>query len=202
MPLVAPLLRLVMVLLNVYETFKVLKMPQPSTRHGGKPSVRAISQRKRDMKGCLTVWIVWCCLTLYERVIEGIVSLFIPFYDELKSLILVFLILTRARSAEPIFLHLIRPVLKPYTPTLDMILDLSCMFGDIAYLVVTTPIRHAQAWWYQKPLDSETEPDVQEPQTKFSSASNPPSTADPHITIKKAASSTVRINYTSFAMQF
>jgi receptor expression-enhancing protein 5/6 len=34
---------------------------------------------------------------MYERMLEGIICLFIPFYDEIKSLVLLFLILTRAR---------------------------------------------------------------------------------------------------------
>ena len=34
---------------------------------------------------------------MYERTLEGIICLFIPFYDEVKSLSLLFLILTRAR---------------------------------------------------------------------------------------------------------
>ena len=58
MPLVVPILRLVMLFLNVYESFKTLKAPTRSAR-SGQPTVRAVSQRKRDMKGCLAVWVVW-----------------------------------------------------------------------------------------------------------------------------------------------
>lgn len=116
MPLFVPILRLVMLFLNIYESYKTLRKPKPSPRHSGQPSVRALSQRKRDMKGCLAVWLVWvhvstvlciflepnicsiqCTLATYERMVEGIVSLFIPFYDEFKSMALLFLILTRAR---------------------------------------------------------------------------------------------------------
>jgi len=66
MPLFVPVLRLAMLFLNVYDSYKVLKMPPPSARSGGRPSQRALSQRKRDMKGCLAIWIVWvrqCPLT-------------------------------------------------------------------------------------------------------------------------------------------
>ena len=59
MPLITPVLRLAYVFLNVFETFKTLRLPPPSARNGGKPSVRAMSQRKRAMKGCITVWLVW-----------------------------------------------------------------------------------------------------------------------------------------------
>ncbi|KAF8874357.1 hypothetical protein BD779DRAFT_1397939, partial [Infundibulicybe gibba] len=147
MPLVVPALRLAMLFLNVYESFKIMKTPPPSARNGGRPSVRALSQRKRDMKGCLAVWIVWCSFTLYERLAEGIVSIFIPFYDEIKCLGLLFLIMTRARGAEPIYLHVIRPLVKPYTSTLDASLDLFCMFGDMAFLILFTPFRVARTWW-------------------------------------------------------
>src|ERR1700712_4449659 len=105
MALIVPILRLMMLLLNIYDTFKVLKLPRPSARNSGQRTVRALSQRKRNMKGCLAVWIVWvrlsarprnvhtltyqqCCFMIYERMVEGIVSLFIPFYDEVKSLVL------------------------------------------------------------------------------------------------------------------
>jgi receptor expression-enhancing protein 5/6 len=54
-------LRLAMLFFNVYDSYKILKLPPPSGQNKGKPSLRAMSQRKRDMKGCLAVWIVWVC---------------------------------------------------------------------------------------------------------------------------------------------
>ncbi|KAJ7462079.1 hypothetical protein FB451DRAFT_1562647 [Mycena latifolia] len=148
MALGVAILRLAMLLLNIYETMKVLKYPRPSARNSGQPTIRALSQRKRSMKGCLAVWIVWCCFMLYERMAEGIVSLFIPFYDEFKSLVLLFLILTRARGAEPIFLHIIRPLLKPYTSTVDAIFDVARMFGDIGFLLATYPFHIVSDWFH------------------------------------------------------
>ncbi|KAJ7628093.1 hypothetical protein B0H17DRAFT_552708 [Mycena rosella] len=149
MALGVAILRLAMLFLNIYETMKVLKRPRPSPRNSGQPTIRALSQRKRNMKGCLAVWIVWCCFMLYERMAEGIVSLFIPFYDEVKSLVLLFLILTRARGAEPIFLHIIRPLLKPYTSTVDALFDVARMFGDIAFLLAAYPFHVVSAWWHE-----------------------------------------------------
>ncbi|KAF9462006.1 hypothetical protein BDZ94DRAFT_1195247 [Collybia nuda] len=168
MPLVVPILRLAMLFLNVYDSYKTLKFPPPSARNGGQPSQRAISQRKRDMKGCLAVWIVWSCVITYERLAEAIISIFIPFYDEFKSLALLFLIMTRARGAEPIFLHIIRPLLKPYTATLDICLDFVCMIGDIIFALVTLPLQPVLSWWqksvslYGGALDSEVESPVVE----------------------------------------
>ena len=73
MPLVVPVLRLAYVFLNIFDTFKVLRLPPPSARNGGQPSARAMSQRKRAMKGTMTVWMVWvstvrsCDMNQYER---------------------------------------------------------------------------------------------------------------------------------------
>ena len=113
MGVVVPVLRLLFVSLNVYETFKTLKAPPPSSRNGGHPTVRALSQRKRAMKGCLAVWLIWVrahapsivhlldvkqfCYALYERTADRIVGIFIPFYNEIKSIVILFFILTRAR---------------------------------------------------------------------------------------------------------
>lgn len=56
---IVPIFRLAYLFLNIYDTFKVLKIP-PS-RNGGPPSLRAMTQRKRDMKGIMTIWTVWVC---------------------------------------------------------------------------------------------------------------------------------------------
>ncbi len=118
MGIVVLALRSYLVFQNVFITFKTLKRPPPSSRNNGQPSIRALTQRKRDMKGCMAIWIVWvshvplvsnkpltrlfkCCLALYESFVERIVWIFIPFYDELKSVVLIFLILTRARVCTP-----------------------------------------------------------------------------------------------------
>ncbi|KAK0207025.1 hypothetical protein DFS33DRAFT_1318531 [Desarmillaria ectypa] len=149
MPLFVEILRHMILFQNTFDTFKTLKLPPPSrsSRNGGLPSARALQQRKRDMKGCLAVWIVWCCFMTYERLLEGIFSLFIPFYDEVKALTLLFLLVTRARGAEPIYLHVIRPLLKPYTASVDALLDLVRMFGDIMFVLSAFPIRYIHAWW-------------------------------------------------------
>ena len=59
MPLIVPILRLAYVFSNVFETFKTLRPAPPSSRNNGQPSLRALSQRKRAMKGCMAVWLCW-----------------------------------------------------------------------------------------------------------------------------------------------
>ncbi|TFY76887.1 hypothetical protein EWM64_g7126 [Hericium alpestre] len=154
MGLIVLTLRSYLVFQNIYQTFKTIKRPPPSARNNGQPSVRAMTQRKRDMKGCMSIWIVWCCLASYEAVVEGIISIFIPFYDEIKSIILVFFILSRARGAEPIYLHVVRPLVKPYVATLDSLLDMVHNLGDFAILVACIPLYPVIAWWRRhNPVD-------------------------------------------------
>ncbi|OBZ70118.1 hypothetical protein A0H81_09657 [Grifola frondosa] len=147
MPLIVPALRLVYTFLNIFETFKTLKVPPPSSRNNGQSSIRALSQRKRAMKGCLTVWIVWCSFLAYERTLDSVVGLFIPFYDEMKSLFILFFMLTRARGSEPIFLHIIRPLVKPYSAPVDAVLDGAHSLGEFITLVFAVPVEFVMGYY-------------------------------------------------------
>ncbi|KAI0722352.1 hypothetical protein C8T65DRAFT_600249 [Cerioporus squamosus] len=163
MPLVVPVLRLAYVFLNVFDTFKTLRLPPPSARNGGQPSARAMSARKRAMKGCMTVWVIWACFTLYERWIETFVWLFVPFYSELKSLFILFFILTRAKGAEPVFLHVIRPLIKPYSGILDALFDALASFGDLFVLVASIPVNYVLGFYHR--WTSALDPPHADPQT-------------------------------------
>ncbi|EPQ59039.1 hypothetical protein GLOTRDRAFT_136023 [Gloeophyllum trabeum ATCC 11539] len=147
MPLIVPALRLTVLFMNVWETFKTVKPPRPSSRNNGQPSARAMTQRKRNMKGCLAVWVVWCCFALYEATLDGIVGIFIPFYDEIKALLLLFLLLARAKGAEPIYLHVLRPLLKPYVPLLDSMLEVTALFGGFFIMLASIPVQYVMSWW-------------------------------------------------------
>ena len=59
---IIPIIRFTYLFLNVYDTYKVLKVPAPSTRNGGQPGLSPMALRKRDMKSIITIWTVWVCL--------------------------------------------------------------------------------------------------------------------------------------------
>jgi hypothetical protein len=42
--------------------------------------------------------------------------------------------------AEPIFLHIVRPVLKPYAPTIDFVLEHTASIGDFIALLISIPV--------------------------------------------------------------
>lgn len=102
---------------------------------------------------------VQCCFAAYERSLDGIVGMFIPFYNEIKALVIGFFLLTRARvsfirnfcysaftnflptqGAEPIYLHVLRPMIKPYTETLDALLEFIQQLGDLIAVLCAIPI--------------------------------------------------------------
>jgi len=55
------LVQLMLLLSNVWATYKTLK-PLPKSKRGSAPPVRAVAVRKRELKSCLAVWIVWVIL--------------------------------------------------------------------------------------------------------------------------------------------
>ncbi|KLO19945.1 hypothetical protein SCHPADRAFT_817421 [Schizopora paradoxa] len=149
MPVIVPILRVALLFLNVYDTFKTLKLPQRSARTG-KRTVQATSQRKRNMKGCMCVWLVWCASIFLERILDNAIGIFMPFYNELKAVVFLFQLLTRTKATEPIYIHVLRPLIKPYVATLDYALDLLHGLGDFMLLVLSLPYHLLMDWWHPK----------------------------------------------------
>ena len=54
------------------------------------------------------------------------------------------------QGAEPIYLHLIRPIIKPHTRTLDASLELLLMVGDFLIALSTYPVQLAVQWWKKR----------------------------------------------------
>jgi len=54
------------------------------------------------------------------------------------------------KGAEPIYLHLIRPFLKPYTPAIDQVLDFAQVVGDIVFGLAVLPFVYVLGWWKSK----------------------------------------------------
>ena len=60
-----------------------------------------------------------------------------------------------SQSAEPIYLHVIRPLLKPYVSTLDAILSFVHNLGDFVLLILSLPFTAAISWWYGPSTDED-----------------------------------------------
>jgi hypothetical protein len=59
------------------------------------------------------------------------------------------------QSAEPIYLHVIRPLLKPYVSTLDAVLKFVHNLGDFILLILSLPFSAAISWWYGPSTDED-----------------------------------------------
>ena len=93
--------------------------------------------------------------------------MFIPFYSEIKAILILFFLLTRARvsagfhqvkslvnhaaqqGAEPIYLHIIRPMVKPYAVTLDAVLEFIQQVGDLVLLLCAIPFHLLSSFYYR-----------------------------------------------------
>ena len=61
------------------------------------------------------------------------------------------------KGAEPIYLHIIHPLIKPYTSTINLLLDLVCMVRDIFFIAVNVPIDHTiMVEWFTSTLTRPT----------------------------------------------
>lgn len=192
MPLVVPALRLFMVFMNVYDTYKSLKIPPG--RKGGPPSIKAMTQRKRDLKGCLAVWVVWCCLAAYERTFDRFISFIVPFYSEIKSVMLLFLLLTRAKGAEPLYLHILRPLIKPYVDTLDPLLDLARDIGDFLFALSQVPLNYVLSLCSGLPWHTEENESAADLSENTPELSTTRSSSDSSIPIVAKTYATVDVN--------
>ena len=76
-------------------------------------------------------------------------SLYFSLYNLGPSLIAL------SQSAEPIYLHVIRPLIKPYVSTLDAVLNFVHNLGDFVLLILSLPFSAAISWWYGSSTDED-----------------------------------------------
>ncbi|KAG9016115.1 hypothetical protein FRB93_011589 [Tulasnella sp. JGI-2019a] len=138
-------LRLGLLCLNVLDSFKVMKAPK--ARKGHAPSERAVTARKRDMKGMMCVWVVCACWLKIESICDRTLAYLMPFYGEVKTMCFLFLLFGRASAAEPITIKYIRPAIKPYAKTIDSTLELLSMIGAFAGELAAGPLQALEHRW-------------------------------------------------------
>ncbi|GJJ07143.1 hypothetical protein Clacol_001343 [Clathrus columnatus] len=146
MALILPILRLWLLFINLYGTFKAIKPPATSQR-SVRPSSRVLQLRKRELKSRLAMWVVWASFFSLERFFDRTAAFVTPFYNELKCVALLFLLITRSHGAEAIFLHLIHPFVRPYVPAVDDILANLYSVYELLMLLLLIPWEYITEWW-------------------------------------------------------
>ncbi|KAG1755416.1 hypothetical protein EDB19DRAFT_2034139 [Suillus lakei] len=197
MPLVVPALRLFMIFMNVYDTYKTLKMPPGtqgrSPQHQSNDSKKEGPQRLSCSLGCLGKASP-CCIAAYERTFDRFISFIVPFYSEIKSVTLLFLLLTRAKGAEPLYLHILRPLIKPYVDTLDPLLDLARDIGDFLFALSQVPLNYVLSLCSGLPWHTEENESAVDHSENTSGLSTTRSSSDSSIPIRSVAIRSVSDN--------
>ncbi|KAG8901272.1 hypothetical protein FRB99_005421 [Tulasnella sp. 403] len=140
------ILRFALLAINVLDSFKILKPPK-ARKGNAEPSPSAFARRKRDMKGMLCVWVVCACWMYLEGICDRTVVYLMPFYNEIKTMSLLFLIFTRSSGAEPILMKVLRPTIRPYIKQIDSILDLMGMLAAFAWELASLPVLAIRQRW-------------------------------------------------------
>ncbi|KAG8858035.1 hypothetical protein FRB91_010575 [Serendipita sp. 411] len=151
------ILNIVLLWVNTYSTFKTLNRKSNGTQKGGARSSRLQQRSKREMKTCLSVWVVWVCWRTSERVVDNTIGIVIPFLHEIKCLILLFLIIARSWATEPLVLKVLRPAIRPYVGIIDSLLHWLELAGDFLFLLLGMPYHLFMSWWYGSEEDVDVE---------------------------------------------
>ncbi|KAJ9477456.1 hypothetical protein PHBOTO_000996 [Pseudozyma hubeiensis] len=83
------------------------------------------TKRKAAVKSALTTVLVWNLFHKVEPVCDRTIAWFVPFYDSLKTLLLIWMLFTRSYGASILVFRLLAPVVRPYEPIIDSIFGLS-----------------------------------------------------------------------------
>ncbi|KAH8831713.1 hypothetical protein DL96DRAFT_1706125 [Flagelloscypha sp. PMI_526] len=88
--------------------------------------------------------------------VESIVSLFVPFYESLFYYL--YCLREQEHGAEAVYLHIIRPLVKPYVPTLDLDLDLYNMIQQVEFFLLLYGILYPISGCVQRQTSSDVLP--------------------------------------------
>ncbi|GAC96950.1 hypothetical protein PHSY_004534 [Pseudozyma hubeiensis SY62] len=83
------------------------------------------TKRKAAVKSALTTVLVWNLFHKVEPICDRTIAWFVPFYDSLKTLLLIWMLFTRSYGASILVYRLLAPVVRPYEPIIDSIFGLS-----------------------------------------------------------------------------
>ncbi|GAA5948986.1 hypothetical protein JCM21900_003162 [Sporobolomyces salmonicolor] len=162
-------LKLLILFLNILNSHKALRPAPASARQdrskpragqdaeGTRPK-RASSaekvRRTRIKEGTID-WVIWVCFCLTEKLADRLMS-WIPFYSVSKACALVMLILWRGAGSQIMYDKLVRPTVKPWEGTLDLVGFVLGEVLDIALVVLL----FAPRWVLEKWRRRSAEPDV------------------------------------------
>ncbi|GAA5930697.1 hypothetical protein JCM1841_004739 [Sporobolomyces salmonicolor] len=112
------------------------------------------ARRKRIKEGTID-WVIWVCFCLTEKLADRLMS-WIPFYSVSKAFALVMLILWRGAGSQIMYDKLVRPTVKPWEGTLDLV---GFVLGEVLDIALGV-LLFAPRWVLEKWRRRSAEPDV------------------------------------------
>lgn len=142
MGLINVLLKLAILVLDMRETYESLNIPrlnelgqmERTVRHSKETEDQKQTTRRRRVGGgkrrtgvrtALTTILVWNIFQKLEPVCDNTLAWFVPFYDSIKTLFLVWLLFTRSFGAAILMTRVIAPIVRPYEGVLSGVLQLA-----------------------------------------------------------------------------
>ncbi|PWZ03291.1 LOW QUALITY PROTEIN: hypothetical protein BCV70DRAFT_224781 [Testicularia cyperi] len=165
MGLINLLLKIVILLLDLRDTYDCLDVPRLSelghderevlvrNADGSRQMVsrRRIgsSKRRHAVRSALTTVLVWNLFAKLEPLCDNTVAWFVPFYDSIKTLLLVWMLFTRSFGASILMYRLIQPVIRPYEGVIAGVLHLCLSLGGYAQLTFLTMVQQMTALMFR-----------------------------------------------------
>ncbi|KAH8919449.1 hypothetical protein BT69DRAFT_1224138 [Atractiella rhizophila] len=138
-----------------FSSFKAIKSSrlrssskQPAVDRNGLTKFEKI--RRRKLKEQVMAWLVWVVLLRAEGWADRTIAFFVPFYDEIKAMVMLFLIVFKISSSEMIFQNLFRPLVSPYEAILDPIIYHFQTIIHVIVLILSYPFAPLTRWYYRK----------------------------------------------------
>ncbi|CAO1628160.1 unnamed protein product [Jaminaea pallidilutea] len=94
------------------------------------------SQRKQQLRGALSLVVVWALFQTLENSIDSIATYLIPFYGSLKLFVLLWILLARTAASSRIVAAVMTPVIQPYEGIIDrMLAAVLALFLNVTFLM-------------------------------------------------------------------
>ncbi|GAA5865362.1 hypothetical protein JCM1840_001543 [Sporobolomyces johnsonii] len=162
-------LKLLILFLNILNSHKALRpAPTSARQHRSKSrdgqdaevtrpkraSSAEKARRKRIKEGTID-WVIWVCFCLAEKLTDRLMG-WIPFYSVSKVFALVMLILWRGAGSQILYDKLVRPTVKPWEGTLDLI---GFILGEVLDIALGA-LLFAPRWVLKRWRSRAAEPDI------------------------------------------
>ncbi|EPQ28223.1 uncharacterized protein PFL1_04050 [Pseudozyma flocculosa PF-1] len=153
-------LKAIILLFCLRDTFDALRTPHlADLGRSSKPSTRAVrardappgtparrepfdrqrigsATRRASVRSALMVILVWNLGMMFEPFCDRTLAWVVPFYDTIKTLCLMWFLVTRSLGSQMLFNRFVVPIVSPYEPIIDAAIHASARLLPLAYVLL------------------------------------------------------------------